>query len=174
MTVSFLHVASAVRPQPGRGERARGAGATCDRHHPFIRLYDTGRAHPARLKRDAHLQSCAAVCVLDVPRWLSLLPWRGCSTGRHSSGAVPPETRPHSRGAVVSVECSSRTLPKSWQLCRKCNLHRGSGGCHQQCQSVLWARDEFGRAGRSSGMPPPTRLDGPAQLNYAGLNVRKR
>src|SRR6266704_1400916 len=32
----------------------------------------------------------------------------------------PPETRLHTRVAVVFVECSSSTLPKSWQLCRKC------------------------------------------------------
>src|SRR5262249_41937282 len=43
--------------------------------------------------------------------------WQGTA----SYGAVPRETRPHSRGAVMSVECSSRTLPACGQLCRKCN-----------------------------------------------------
>src|SRR5947209_18507427 len=37
-----------------------GGGATCDGHHPFIRLRDTGGAHATRLKGDAHLQGCAA------------------------------------------------------------------------------------------------------------------
>src|SRR5439155_16250843 len=71
-----------------------------------------------RFKREANLQG-----------------WDGCST-RHDgllaavtsasqeaapSGVGPPETRHHSQVEVVSVEYSSRTLPKSWQLCRKCN-----------------------------------------------------
>ena len=36
------------------------------------------------------------------------------------SGVALPETRHHSWVVVVSVEYSSRTLPRCWQLCRKC------------------------------------------------------
>src|SRR5262249_16414909 len=94
-----------------------------DGYHPFIRLHHTDRAHPARLKRAAHVQGSAGL---------------GCSTSHAgllapvASGAPeaappargPPETRPHSWGAVVSVECSSKTLPACLLLCRKCNLAR--------------------------------------------------
>src|SRR5207248_10718282 len=88
---------------------------------PFIRLRDTGGAHPTRLKRYVHLQGCAAGACSTCHDGL-LVP---LARARHEAtpcGAVPRETRPHSWGAVVSVECSSSTLPKSWQLCRKCNL----------------------------------------------------
>src|SRR5262249_42804577 len=98
-------------------------GATRDSHHPFIRLRDTGGAHPTRLKRYVHLQGCAAGACSTCHDGL-LVP---LARARHEAtpcGAVPRETRPHSWGAVVSVECSSSTLPKSWQLCRKCNLAR--------------------------------------------------
>src|SRR5712671_1783948 len=96
------------------------SGTACDGHHPFIRLYHTGRAHPARLKGDAHLQGCAAGASSTCHDGLLAPVARGFH-GVALSGVVPPETRPRSWGAVVSVEYSSRTLPKSWQLCRKCS-----------------------------------------------------
>src|SRR5712671_4679870 len=95
------------------------SGTACDGHHPFIRLYHTGRAHPARLKGDAHLQGGAAGASSTCHDGLLAPVARGFH-GVALSGVVPPETRPRSWGAVVSVEYSSRTLPKSWQLCRKC------------------------------------------------------
>jgi len=50
-----------ARGRPGGERRCRGAA--CHGHHPFIRLCDTGRAHTAWLKRDAHLQGAAgSVC----------------------------------------------------------------------------------------------------------------
>ena len=96
-----------------------GGGATCDGHHPFIRLRDTGGAHSTRLKGDAHLQSCAA-SVCSTSHAGLLAPVMPGSPRAAWSGVAPPETRLHSWGVVVSVECSSSTLPKSWQLCRKC------------------------------------------------------
>src|SRR2546423_12987894 len=86
-----------------------GGGAACDGHHPFIRLRDAGRAHPTGLKCDAHLQGCAAGVFSTCHDGL-LAPVAPDSPGPASSGGVPQETRPHSWGAVVSVECSSKTL----------------------------------------------------------------
>ena len=89
-----------------------------DGDHLLIGLHHPRGAAMIRFKREANLQG-----------------WDGCST-RHDgllaavtsasqeaapSGVGPPETRHHSQVEVVSVEYSSRTLPKSWQLCRKCN-----------------------------------------------------
>jgi len=88
-----------------------------DGDHLLIGLHHPRGAAMIRFKREANLQG-----------------WDGCST-RHDgllaavtsasqeaapSGVGPPETRHHSQVEVVSVEYSSRTLPKSWQLCRKC------------------------------------------------------
>src|SRR6266571_8380804 len=90
-----------------------------DGDHLLIGLHHPHGAAMTRFKRETNLQG-----------------WDGCST-RHDgllaavtsdsqeaapSGVGPPETRHHSQVEVVSVEYSSRTLPKSWQLCRKCNL----------------------------------------------------
>src|SRR5712691_5342798 len=104
--------------RPGR-ERL-GGGAACDRHHPFIRLRDTGGAHSTRLKGDAHLQGCAAGACSTCHDGL-LAPVARARQGATPWAAVPRETHPHTWGAVVCVECSSSTLPKSWQLCRKCS-----------------------------------------------------
>jgi len=88
-----------------------------DGDHLLIGLHHPHGAAMTRFKRETNLQG-----------------WDGCST-RHDgllaavmsdsqeaapSGVGPPETRHHSQVEVVSVEYSSRTLPKSWQLCRKC------------------------------------------------------
>jgi len=97
-----------------------GGGATCDGHHPFIRLRDTGGAHSTRLKGDAHLQGCAAGACSTCHDGL-LAPVARARQGATPWAAVPRETHPHTWGAVVCVECSSSTLPKSWQLCRKCS-----------------------------------------------------
>src|SRR3989442_4171039 len=96
-----------------------GGGATCDGHHSFIRLRDTGGAHATRLKGDAHLQGCAAGACSTCHDGL-LAPVARARQGATPWAAVPRETHPHTWGAVVCVECSSSTLPKSWQLCRKC------------------------------------------------------
>src|SRR6266699_2380081 len=89
-----------------------------DGDHLLIGLHHPHGAAMTRFKRETNLQG-----------------WDGCST-RHDgllaavmsdsqeaapSGVGPPETRHHSQVEVVSVEYSSRTLPKSWQLCRKCS-----------------------------------------------------
>jgi len=88
-----------------------------DGDHLLIGLHHPRGAAMTRFKREANLQG-----------------WDGCSTCHDGllavvtsasqeaapSGVGPPETRHHSQGEVVSVEYSSRTLPKSWQLCRKC------------------------------------------------------
>src|SRR5256886_5521024 len=90
-----------------------------DGDHLLIGLHHPHGAAMTRFKRETNLQG-----------------WDGCST-RHDgllaavmsdsqeaapSGVGPPETRHHSQVEVVSVEYSSRTLPKSWQLCRKCSV----------------------------------------------------
>src|SRR6266581_5094615 len=105
-----------------------GGGATCDGHHPFIRLRDTGGAHSTRLKGDAHLQGCAAGACSTCHNGL-LAPVARARQGATPWAAVPRETHPHTWGAVVCVECSSSTLPKSWQLCRKCTLTAVSPDC---------------------------------------------
>src|SRR5919197_2350558 len=91
-----------------------------DGHHSFICLHHTGRTHPARLKRAAHLQGSAGL-VWSTSHAALLAPVALGSPELAASGAVPRETHPHSRGAVVSVEYSSKTLPACWQLCRKCS-----------------------------------------------------
>src|SRR5256885_10814130 len=100
------------------GLSALGGGAMPDGDHLLIGLPHPRGVAMTRFKREANLQG-----------------WDGCST-RHDgllaavtsdsqeaapSGVGPPETRHHSQVEVVSVEYSSRTLPKSWQLCRKCS-----------------------------------------------------
>src|SRR4029453_11337320 len=77
-------------------------------------------AQPTRLKREAHLQRCGADAFSTCHDGL-LAPVARASQRAVRCAVGPRETRPHSRGAVVSVECSSRTLPACWQLCRKCN-----------------------------------------------------
>src|ERR1700750_178114 len=94
--------------------------ATGDGHHPFIRLHHTGRAHPARLKRDTHFQGYAAGVASTCHAGLLAPGARGFHGVAHF-GAVPREIRPRPRVAVVFVEYLSRTLSASWQLCRKCS-----------------------------------------------------
>jgi len=94
--------------------------AAGDGHHPLIRLRHTGRAYPTRLKCDAHLQGWAAGASATCHAGL-LVPVAKGLHGTACSGAVPPETHHHTQVAVVFVECSSKTLPACWQLCRKCN-----------------------------------------------------
>src|SRR5882672_5055465 len=98
-----------------------------DGDHLLIGLHHPRGAAMTRFKREANLQD-----------------WDGCSTCHDGllaavtsasqeaapSGVGPPETRHHSQVEVVSVEYLSRTLPKSWQLCRKCNY------------SALWCATE--------------------------------
>src|SRR5262249_62087865 len=102
---------------------------TGEGHHPFIRLHHTGRTHPTRLKREAYLQGAAGL-VLSTSHAALLAPVVSGSPEPVASGAVPRATRPHNRGAVVSVEYSSRTLPVCWQLCRKCNDSPLWSSCH--------------------------------------------
>jgi hypothetical protein len=83
---------------------------TGDGEHPFIRLHHTGRAHPARLKRDVHLQGGAAGAVSPCHAGLLAPVARGFHAVAHA-GVAPPETHHHTRVAVGFVECSSRTLP---------------------------------------------------------------
>ena len=94
--------------------------ATGDGHHQFIRLHHTGRAHPARLKRDTPFQGYAAGVSSTCHAGLLAPEARGVHGVAHF-GVVPRESRPRTRGAVVFVEYLSRTLSASWQLCRKCN-----------------------------------------------------
>src|SRR5215471_12970267 len=91
-----------------------------DGHHPFIRLHHTGRAHPARLKRDTHFQGYAAGVSSTCHAGLLAPEARGVHGVAHF-GVVPREIRPRTWVAVVFVEYLSRTLSASWQLCRKCN-----------------------------------------------------
>src|SRR5574341_260070 len=108
----------------GRRESASPwGGATGDRDHPFIRLRHTGRAHPARFKGDAHLQGCAAGASSTCHAGLLAPGTRGVR-GTARAEEVPPEIRHHTQVAVVFVECSSKTLPACWQLCRKLSLSR--------------------------------------------------
>src|SRR5262245_13284512 len=94
---------------------------TGDGHHPFIRLHHTDRAHPARLKREAHFQGSAGYGGSTSHAGL-LAPVAPGAPEVAPSARGPPETRLHSWGAVVSVECSSKTLSAGWQLCRKCSV----------------------------------------------------
>ena len=132
--------------------------ATGDGHHPCIRLHHTGRAHPARLKRDAHFQGAAGVVVSTCHDGL-LAPVARAWQGATPYAVVPRETRPHSRGAVVCVECSSKTLPACWQLCRKCThsalwrprvWRRAAARCAHACWQP-WA--PRGGADRPCGQP---------------------
>src|SRR6266849_9094261 len=88
------------------GRESPWGRAACNRHHLFIGLYDTGRTHPARFKRDAHLQGSIASGFSSCHA--GLLAPRAGSQGGAPCGVVRPETRLHSLGVVVSVECSSR------------------------------------------------------------------
>ncbi len=89
--------------------------------HPCIRLCDTGGAHSARLTGEAPLQRCAASgCATSHAALLA--PVVPGSPGAVGAAGVPQATHPQSWGAVVCVAYSSRTLPNSWQLCRKCTL----------------------------------------------------
>src|SRR5262249_45577442 len=94
-----------------------GGGAAPEGNHLFIGLHHPPGADTTRFKRDANLQ-CWNACSTCHDGLLAVV--TSASQGAVLSGAVPPETRHHSRVVVVSVEYSSRTLPRCWQLCRKC------------------------------------------------------
>src|SRR2546429_2891596 len=96
-----------------------GGGAAPEGNHLFIGLPHPLGADTTRLQRDANLQ-CWHACSTCHNGLLAVV--TSASQGAVLSGAVPPETRHHSRVVVVSVEYSSRTLPRCWQLCRKCTL----------------------------------------------------
>src|SRR5215813_3890273 len=95
-----------------------GGGAAPEGNHLFIGLHHPLGADTTRFKRDANLQ-CWNACSTCHDGLLAVV--TSASQGAVLSGAVPPETRHHSRVVVVSVEYSSRTLPRCWQLCRKCS-----------------------------------------------------
>src|SRR5215471_12790929 len=95
-----------------------GGGAAPEGNHLFIGLHHPLGADTTRFKRDANLQ-CWNACSTCHDGLLAVV--TSASQGAVLSGAVPPETRHHSRVVVVSVKYSSRTLPRCWQLCRKCN-----------------------------------------------------
>src|SRR5215472_17399414 len=95
-----------------------GGGAAPEGNHLFIGLHHPLGADTTRFKRDANLQ-CWNACSTCHDGLLAVV--TSASQGAGLSGAVPPETRHHSRVVVVSVEYSSRTLPRCRQLCRKCS-----------------------------------------------------
>src|SRR5215510_10029412 len=95
-----------------RGRASPWGAAPGDRHHPFICLRHTGGAPPTRFKRDAHLQGCAAGTSSTCHAGLLASGAKGVHGTAHS-GEGPPETRHHTRGAVVFVEYWSRTLSAS-------------------------------------------------------------
>src|SRR5215831_5634415 len=111
-----------------------GGGAAPEGNHLFIGLHHPLGADTTRFKRDANLQ-CWNACSTCHDGLLAVV--TSASQGAVLSGAVPPETRHHSRVVVVSVEYSSRTLPRCWQLCRKCNY------------AALWCATEGFRCGPS-------------------------
>src|SRR4030095_3120811 len=94
-----------------------GGGAAPEGNHLFRGLHHPLGADTTRFKRDANLQ-CWNACSTCHDGLLAVV--TSASQGAVLSGAVPPATRHHSRVVVVSVEYSSRTLPRCWQLCRKC------------------------------------------------------
>src|ERR1043166_3289444 len=95
-----------------------GGGAAPEGNHLFIGLHHPPGADTTRFKRDANFQ-CWNACSTCHDGLLAVV--TSASQGAVLSGAVPPETRHHSQVVVVSVEYSSRTLPRCWQLCRKCS-----------------------------------------------------
>src|SRR6266852_9296424 len=94
-----------------------GGGAAPAGTPLFIGLHHPPGADTTRCKRDANFQ-CWNACSTCHDGLLAVV--TSASQGAVLSGAVPPETRHHSQVVVVSVEYSSRTLPRCWQLCRKC------------------------------------------------------
>src|ERR1043166_638184 len=96
-----------------------GGGAAPEGNHLFIGLHHPPGADTTRFKRDANFQ-CWNACSTCHDGLLAVV--TSASQGAVLSGAVPPETRHHSQVVVVSVEYSSRTLPRCWQLCRKCKV----------------------------------------------------
>src|SRR5712692_1127268 len=94
-----------------------GGGAAPEGNHLFIGLHHPPGADTTRCKREANFQ-CWNACSTCHDGLLAVV--TSASQGAVLSGAVPPETRHHSQVVVVCVAYSSRTLPNSWQLCRKC------------------------------------------------------
>ena len=60
------------------------------------------------------------------------------------AGVALPETHHHTRGAVVFVECSSKTLPECWQLCRKCRI-LAPGICYESLSAKITALNRLMR-----------------------------
>jgi hypothetical protein len=103
-----------------------GGGAAPEGHHLGIGLHHPPGAATTRGKREANCQGWHA-CSTCHDGLLAVV--TSASQGAVLSGAVPPDTRPHSQVVVVSVEYSSQTLPACWQLCRKCtNAALGQAG----------------------------------------------
>ena len=86
--------------------------------HLLIGLHYPYGTNMTRFKRETNLQgrNGCSTCHDGL-----LAPVARARQGATPWAAVPRETHPHTWGAVVCVECSSSTLPKSWQLCRKCS-----------------------------------------------------
>src|SRR5438093_12741409 len=75
-----------------------------ERHHPFIRLHHPGGAYATRRNREAHCQGAAGVVCSTSPAGLRAPVASGSPEAGPAEGG-PPETRPHSWGAGVSVTC---------------------------------------------------------------------
>ena len=110
-----------------------GGGAAPEGNHLFIGLHHPPGADTTRFKRDANFQ-CWNACSTCHDGLLAVV--TSASQGAVLSGAVPPETRHHSQVVVVSVEYSSRTLPRCWQLCRKCSQPNTIQHLHGQVGQV--------------------------------------
>ena len=86
--------------------------------HALIGLHYPYGANMTRFKRETNLQgrNGRSTCHDGLLAAVTF-----ASQEAAPSGVALPETRHHSWVVVVSVEYSSRTLPRCWQLCRKCN-----------------------------------------------------
>ncbi len=122
-----------------------GGGAAPEGNHLFIGLHHPPGADTTRCKRDANFQ-CWNACSTCHDGLLAVV--TSASQGAVLSGAVPPETRHHSQVVVVSVEYSSRTLPRCWQLCRKCTFTPLSKHCasrpRRRSEKSWWAGETTG------------------------------
>src|SRR5262245_15226491 len=87
--------------------------------HALIGLHYPYGANMTRFKRETNLQgrNGRSTCHDGLLAAVTF-----ASQEAAPSGVALPETRPHSWVVVVSVEYASRTLPRCWQRCRKCNF----------------------------------------------------